>query len=465
MLQKIEKMSLRSFWLVVAGILMVAGLFYAFLWREAPFLATDSANYMGVAQDLLDWKQDLFQVRPPGYPWLVMLSGSAETPARLLFYIQMGLYFAVIALLLHLMLRMGVARRLRLIFIVLMLLPYNVMPASLLLTETLAQFLLVAGVFTLVLWLQGGHFWLLLIAGLCLGYAGATRASYQVFSVFLALLLLIAFIFLPAYRRRLLAAAGVLVLCAALIVGSVCLHNYRSHGFFSTTPLTGFNLTQKTARVLERLPDEYACIRDLLIQYRNESLLSVEDNHSYYNYIWEVPINLLPCGQVGSYAELTSYLVRMNLFLILKAPLNYLIEVGYSLVNYSLPVVNRYSDFGSSFLEILWGLAHYVTLLFFLLACTLLAGLTMIWLSLPRLQRCRFVQKWDVSQRLQAWYTALALIVIFYTLGLTILIEMGEARTRLSTEPFIISLAILGLDVWLRVRRRLRNNLSNHLLD
>ena len=44
--------------------------------------------------------------------------------------------------------------------------------------------------------------------------------------------------------------------------------NYSKFNFFGIYPMTGFNLSTRTVRFLERLPDEYAAEREALIRAR-----------------------------------------------------------------------------------------------------------------------------------------------------------------------------------------------------
>jgi len=184
----------------------------------------------------------------------------------------------------------------------------------------------------------------------------------------LALAILLLLPSLKKFSQRILIASGGILIAAILIVGSLCYTNLIEHGYFGVTPLLGFNLTQKTARVLEDLPDEYSAMRNVLIKYRDQSLLSFQDNHSAYNYIWEIPINELKIDPTWSHAQLSSYLTKMNLFLIVKDPFNYLQEVGYSLTNYFMPAASSKSFFGQKLLQAVWAIFYYLTLVAFIIA-------------------------------------------------------------------------------------------------
>jgi hypothetical protein len=236
------------------------------------------------------------------------------------------------------------------------------------------------------------------------------------------------------------------------------LHNLQSHGYFGTTPLFGLNLTQKTARVLELLPEEYAVTRDTLIKYRDQSLLSYQDAHQFYNYIWEVPMQELAPRRGMSYAQISSYYMGMNLYLIRQAPLIYIQEVGYSLANYVLPATNTLSHFSSLPLQAAWTLTHYVTLAFFLLALAIFIAACMWYLAKPKAQRQAERKTFTASQHMVTLFVFFASFAIFYNLLITILVEMGEPRSRLSTEPLILALCVLGLELWFRFRTRIQTS-------
>src|SRR5574339_167049 len=65
---------------------------YAWLWPQAPVMEGDSPQYLEVARDLTDFRIDALHDRTPGYPLLLVLTGSTETPTRALFYASLLLH-------------------------------------------------------------------------------------------------------------------------------------------------------------------------------------------------------------------------------------------------------------------------------------------------------------------------------------------------------------------------------------
>jgi hypothetical protein len=434
---------------------MLAFGFYAWLWPGAPYLAGDTGPYLQVARDLKDFDLDDFHVRSVGYPWLLRLTGSLEQPTRGLFFVQLAMYLVCIVLLVMLLRRAQVAHALQWLFVGLMLLPYNVMPAARALTETFSQFLLVLGLVCLLLGLQKRWLWALVLAGLSFAFLALVRPTYQLLGVLVALLLVFLAWRLPSWRRVLLWGAAALGLASAVLIGSVAWHNLRAHGFAGVTPLFGLHLTQKTGRVVELLPETDPA-RAVLLTYRDQSLLSADNLHQFYNYIWKIPIEELRPDPEVSYAQLSGQYLRRNLYLIAQSPLIYLQEVGYSLVNLTLPVSNSLSHGSSPVLQALWTLIHFGTLGLCLLTGVGVIGIGLWSLAASARRRLTWWQSWPVEQR-WLWIGLLAAFaLIAYNLLLTALVEMGDPRTRLSSEPLLVWAACVGLDSWRRARLRLR---------
>src|SRR5437867_313165 len=73
--------------------------FYTAVWATVPIMQPDSWSYLKAAQDLSDFHIDQLQSRAPGYPLLLVLTGSTELPSRALFFVSLLLHFACIWLL------------------------------------------------------------------------------------------------------------------------------------------------------------------------------------------------------------------------------------------------------------------------------------------------------------------------------------------------------------------------------
>src|SRR5690242_9189891 len=72
--------------------------FYSICWPNAPLTVSDSTSYLRAAQDFSHHINQL-QERTPGYPLLLLLTGSSHSPERMLFFVSLLLHFASIFLL------------------------------------------------------------------------------------------------------------------------------------------------------------------------------------------------------------------------------------------------------------------------------------------------------------------------------------------------------------------------------
>ena len=85
-------------------------------------------------------------------------------------------------------------------------------------------------------------------------------------------------------------------------------------------------------RVTERLPEEYARVREVLIRARDAELVT-DPSDTGQMYIWRVTPELMKVTGFQQ-PELSAYMLRINWLLIKKAPLNYLHEVVWAFGSY-----------------------------------------------------------------------------------------------------------------------------------
>lgn len=146
--------------LIFAILFAVGFWFYSALWTGAPFAAIDSQGYIKVAQNLADFHVDQLNARTPGYPLLLVLTGTA----RPLFYTSLALHFASIWLLCAVLHTMGLTRAWLVLLALLLLLPPYVEYAAYILTENLTEFLVVSVFSSLVFWFVRGGSTLLILS-------------------------------------------------------------------------------------------------------------------------------------------------------------------------------------------------------------------------------------------------------------------------------------------------------------
>lgn len=434
------------------GVLFVAAIaFYAVVWRQAPQLEGDSAQYMEVARDLSDGRLDAFHDRTPGYPLLLAMTGSADLPARGLFYVSLVLHGLSVWMLLAVLRAAGAGRRGVIAFAVIAWLPPYVEPAAQVMTENLAEFLLAAGIAGLAAWLRDGRQVWLIAGAAAFACCGLTKPVYQVLPLAMAVVFLgwaAVGSWTGVTAKTAWQAAAVLVLGMLVIVGGFALSNGIRFGVFAVTPATGFHFSTKTMGFVERLPDEYAPVRDRLVKERDRLLVQPGGNHTGTQAIWGVRDELMAVTGLSK-SDLSSYLVRMNLALIARAPMEYLQEVFRSFTTYWFPaggpLVSAISPFG----RWPWVLIHIAVVGGFLMQVIVILGTTMYDASRVRVR----AESWRVPRylapeggALTLWIIAAA--VIAYTVALVCLIDIGEVRQRRQTDLLMIFGCVLGANIW-----------------
>lgn len=435
-------------WLL--ALFAAAFLFYTLAWRRAPVMEGDSPQYLEVAQDLSDFRLDALHDRTPGYPLLLRLTGSTTAPTRTLFFASLLLHFASIWLLAVILRAADVSASRRVLCAVVLLLPPYVEPAAHVMTENLAQFMLVLGLACLVSWLSRPRAPLLAISAAAFAYAALTRPVYQALTVVIAIGLIAIGAFSRRTRLSFRAAIGggsALVLVSALVLGGLAVTNLLRFGSFAATPTLGFHLSTKTMTFVERLPDEYAAVREILIRERDAELTRRGGVHTGTQAIWGVRSELAAATGL-SQAQLSSYLVRMNLRLIARAPLEYLTEVGRSVGTYWLPMPAGLASMKSSVLRWTWAVLHLTIVGVFFLQLAVLGGVALFDASRRGAAAGGAIRATAVQR--QAY--ALAGIIVFYTMILSCTIDIGEPRQRLPTDALIIFMCFLGAQIWRQSR-------------
>jgi hypothetical protein len=200
-------------------------------------------------------------------------------------------------------------------------------------------------------------------------------------------------------------------------------------------------------RVLERLPDEYAGVREILIKYRNAEIITGE-SHTGYSYIWNAIPDLT--GKTGlQYRDLSDYMLRLNLLLIQKAPLEYLQDVAWSLASYWLPSSDRPANMNSRMVQLVWAVIHFSIVGAFALNLILIIGAgtylkaskTFVWQSDKAL-----INKFNLIGS-EAFIYGLAGTIVFYN-TISCFIEVGLPRYRVPTDALIVFMLFLGTHLW-----------------
>jgi uncharacterized membrane protein YuzA (DUF378 family) len=436
-------------------VLVIAMLVYFKAWRDAPILAADSRGYMEVAKDLADLKLDRLHGRTLGYPLLLLLTGSANQPSRALFAISLAFHAMTIWLLSTLLSRAGVPRKVVLCFGFILFLPPYVEPTGYVLTENLATFSLTLGFFAFVFGLFWNPWWLV-VSGLAFGFSGLVRPVYS----------LVGLCAIPAifaykrdarsisntprkgsshYRRCILAGASTVLLSLG-VVGALVIFNYLKFGYLGVTPLTGFHLCTRTVRVIERLPDKYAPVREALIEARNASLVERNSSHTGYMYAWGIEKTVSRLTGLHDLSEISDFLTHLNLILIYRAPLEYLQEICRAMCSYWFPASGRLANMGSRAMQLFWAIIHFAILTAFSIGVIAWCGVGLLSL----LEKLRALGKGSLVRismpskpAMVSWL--LAVCVIVYSCVLSCAFDDGNPRHRQPTDPLILFATFLSL--------------------
>jgi hypothetical protein len=350
--------------------------------------------------------------------------------------------------------RAGLSGRKVTLFSLILLLPPFVEPAAYVLTETLAEATLVAAFVSLVFWYLNKRTIWILISAASIGYAALTRPTYQILALAVAAWLVTAYFLRPRTPirwRDLVQGSLVLISGSILIVGGYAYFNYRNFGYFGITYKLGISLTQKTVHVIERLPDEYAAIREVLIKGRNSDL--VASRGTELGYISAIVPELTQLTGLDE-PRLSHYLLKLNLLLIRKAPLNYIQDVVSAFGHYWFPTTStEFANFNSRLLQMLWGVMHFILFGAFALNLILLFGaaifLKMCNLFADQLDKINIGATRSID--FQEFAYGLAGTIVFYTAAISCFIDVGDPRHRVPTDVIIVFMLFLGSHLWWRL--------------
>jgi len=444
--------------LISAVFFIVAVVFYGIVWQNAPILAPDSGSYLRAARDLSDFHIDELQERTPGYPLLLVVTGSQDSPNKALFFVSLFLHFASISMLSYGLYEPGVKEWAIYLFMLTLLLPPFVEPAAYVLTEVLAALLLTAAVVSFYLWYLHDQKRWLLCSSIATGCAALTRPAYQLLAIaFVLYLITIRFVdpIASLSWKKVRDASFFLIGGSVLIIGGYAFYNLRSFGHFTVTPKLGLTLSVKTARIVERLPDKYQTLRDTLVKARDEELLR-DPTHRGSMYIWAaVPVLTNLTGLAP--ADLSDYMLWINLRLILKAPLTYLQEVAWAFVDYWFPASGELSAFGSRSVQAIWAVVHFCVMAAFWASLVLLFGAATLGCSIASAKGTTIFFDGMVDRFCKGTFLyGLAGVTIGYSALVSSLLEVGDPRYRVPTDPLITFMAVIGWQEWFWLVSRAR---------
>ncbi len=309
-----------KFWLGI--VLIVAILLRTLLFLTYPPLSySDTASYRRSANAILGGFEFYDGTRTPGYPAFMALIG----PDRAVYAAQLSLGLVITLVWFF----MGWKASSKPWFGALIALAHTLNPGQLffeanLLTETLSTFWLALALLGAYFWLDNTKFqtlWMGLGIGLSAALATLTRPLFIFMPLWLTLLLAFSF---KNKQLRFDWKPGVFVLIPSmLLVGGWMGWIGSRYHVTGLTTMTGYHLVQHTGYYFEDVPDEYADLRDVYLDYRQER---IEARGTQGNTIWDA-IPAMQAATGMNFYELSRTLQRISIQLILTHPWQYLARV------------------------------------------------------------------------------------------------------------------------------------------
>jgi 4-amino-4-deoxy-L-arabinose transferase-like glycosyltransferase len=304
-------------WLIF--ILVVAVLLRLVLFLTYPPVAyNDSASYRRSANAILEGLADYDGTRTPGYPAFLALVGSDRSVYALQLVMGLGITLSWFYI--------GYKSTARPVFGALAALVYTLNPGQILfeanlLTETLTIFWLMLAFLGAFIWMKfpkHQSVWLCLEIGFATALAALTRPLFIFMPVWMTIFLSV------SYKRKKLRinwkpVVGIL-LPAILLLGGWMGWVYARYRVFSLTTMTGYHLVQHTGYYFEDVPDEFAGLREVYLEYR-------QDRIDQYGTQGNTILDAIPAMQEVSglgFYELSKTLQSISIQLILSHPWAYL---------------------------------------------------------------------------------------------------------------------------------------------
>jgi len=406
------------------AVMGVASLIAAVAWRATTRPMGDTGSYRATAEVLRDGWSTL-TIRGPGYPLLLLVTGSSNGSTHQLFFVQLAMHAFTVLLVIDIARRVSVGRIGRAAIALLLFTPAVLLRVVYEGTEGLAAVLVTAAFWLLLTPPKPGRRvpWALGLGAIC-GAAALVRPNFALLFVPVAILAA-----LPRSGGGRWRTAGLVALPALVIVGGFVVANGVRFDSYSLTPLTPYHLNSKTAPYVEELPASYEPARSVLIEERDAGLLRGE-SMAPDNYIWHARPRLEQVTGLQGRA-LERYLMEIDLHLITHNPIEYLDTVQTASLNYtSIDSQPAILGLGRPAAWFQTGVHDVLLVAFFgVLAC--LPGLVLAG-RVPR-------------ERL--WPIVVGLVLAAYTWFTVVTTETGTARLRSPSEPILALVLVLAASI------------------
>ncbi len=420
-------------------LLMVAGLVLRIAMAAGyePYSVPDTNTYIQAARDLVAGDFTIGQGRrTPGYPALIVLAGD-QPSQMMLANLALGLamsavLFAITVLLTGsagLGLAVGLVNELNL---------QQLFQQGTLATETLSALSVGAALLaflSVVRQLRAGRpaWGSSLLLGLLVGFAILVRPQFLLLAVTFPALLVYAASGLRWPTRRALGSAALATAPPVAMVLAWCAVIYTQIGVFTLSTQSGFGMVNHTIDYIERAPERYAPVRDVLIRTREARIAEVGHARNTIWYAW--PEIHRVTG--WSLPEASRQLQRMCAEMIVHDPLRYARSVASAWVDFwTVPISWRLEGLRPAAfvepLQSLWWIEHKLLRLSNLVMVLLVLGVTVSG-------RLRRAVRWDVG------LTAIAATVLGSSLIQALADQGASSRYALPTQALVVLLlAVAG---------------------
>lgn len=415
---------------LVLGVLVVSATVHAIAWGGRTRAMGDSADYRTAARVVFSGWGELTE-RAPGYPFVLWVTGSTGGETVALYGVQTLLHLVAVLLVVDLARRVGVTQGWRVLTAVLLVTPPVMMKVVYAGSEAVAEVLVVLVAWLAWRWQETDRVCFLVAIGPVLGAAALVRPTFQL--LFLPMLVLLGWWAIGAHRWRRPALALVPAVLVIIVVSGYNGARFDSPGL---SPLLPWHLSSKVALFVEDLPDSEEPARFFLVERRDE-LLVEEPTRAAATFAFDNRSGLAEVTGIDEGPELDRYMLGLDLQLIARQPVGYLDSVARSSVRY-VQFDEQKAGFGDrAWLGRAWLLVHGVLAVVIAAVAVLLPGAVLV----------RGVD------RPRGRLLAVGVLLVVYTGAVSVALETGSARLRSPTDPLIVLLAVVGVQILREMRR------------
>ncbi|MCU0270769.1 MAG: hypothetical protein MUF83_19285 [Acidimicrobiales bacterium] len=418
----------------VAALAVLAAVGYTAWWGTTPDASPDTVEYQQVAIDLRDGRLDVLSDRTPGYPLLLLATGSGEELSPVLYAAQLVLHPVTVALTIALARRFDPPAWLYVALAAVLLSPPFTEKITTGLTETLCEVLVVASALFLVRWAERRRALDAVLAGLAMALATWVRPTYLLLAPLVAAAAA-TWLWRRHLRREALQQAALLLAAPLVLVGGLVAYNTVELDYPGLTPKLAWSLSTKTALFVEELPTDDPALRDYLVARRDATLVEGESHDGTQFLVKGQPEVSAITGTPRP--EIDQAMLRWQLQLIAENPLDYTLAVGRAGVKYAFPVSSDTATGGSSIVQLAFGVAHFAGLALFAVQFVVMLGLLVarrLGVTLSGIAASASMWK--------TWWVSLGLVA--YTALVTMTIDVGDPRQREPTDALIALLVVGG---------------------